>query len=459
MATIKTKKISQLGVKTDITPAAKLPIIDTDNNGVTDNFVMDVSRLTELAKGDKGDTGLQGPVGPVSTVPGPQGPAGPANSLSIGTVQSGPTAQATITGSAPSQQLSLVLPKGDKGDKGEIGPPGPAGSGSGDMIISTYDPAGGARQVAFADQLGSGDHGALTGLSDDDHMQYALADGSRGNFAPVLHNHQVTDINASGRTTSNFLRGDGTWQLPVDTTYAEITTAEIDAGTASTLRTITARRVQYIKDWVTTAIATMKAALTKADVGLANVDNTSDANKPVSTATQSAIDAVIANGVDGFHAALTPTANKIPVLDGNAKMPLTTIPGYAFKARRTTNLSSPSNNSMDIVFDGKLYDFGNWYSTSTGLATAPVNGVYHFEASAFVENVTTSRAFFFSRGSALSPQERGMDPDSANIRRAKGTWEIYMTAGQTFGVNLYTNYSNQLNNVDTWLTGHLVIAG
>lgn len=35
-----------------------------------------------------------------------------------------------------------------------------------------------------------------------------------------------------------------------------------------------------------------KFADTKADVGLGNVDNTSDANKPVSTATQAAIDAI-----------------------------------------------------------------------------------------------------------------------------------------------------------------------
>lgn len=35
-----------------------------------------------------------------------------------------------------------------------------------------------------------------------------------------------------------------------NTTYSEITTAEIDAGTASTLRTITARRVKYIMDKV-----------------------------------------------------------------------------------------------------------------------------------------------------------------------------------------------------------------
>lgn len=38
------------------------------------------------------------------------GVAGPPNSLAVGTVTSGPTAAATITGSAPTQTLNLVLP-------------------------------------------------------------------------------------------------------------------------------------------------------------------------------------------------------------------------------------------------------------------------------------------------------------------------------------------------------------
>ena len=64
-----------------------------------------------------------------------QGLPGPPNTLTIGSVTSGPTASATVTGSAPSQVLSLVLPKGDtgatgsqglKGDTGSQGPSGPA---------------------------------------------------------------------------------------------------------------------------------------------------------------------------------------------------------------------------------------------------------------------------------------------------------------------------------------------
>ena len=49
---------------------------------------------------------------------GPQGPTGPANTLSIGSVTSGETPSATLTGTAPTQTLNLVLPKGDQGEAG-----------------------------------------------------------------------------------------------------------------------------------------------------------------------------------------------------------------------------------------------------------------------------------------------------------------------------------------------------
>lgn len=70
-------------------------------------------------------------------IPGPQGVqgiAGPANTLSIGTVSDGDTADATITGDAPNQTLSLVLPRGatgatgPQGETGATGPAGPANS-------------------------------------------------------------------------------------------------------------------------------------------------------------------------------------------------------------------------------------------------------------------------------------------------------------------------------------------
>lgn len=73
-----------------------------------------------LEKGDKGDKGDTGETGAT-------GATGPANTLTIGTVESGAVAGATITGDAPDQTLSLVLPKGDKGDKGDTGATGATG--------------------------------------------------------------------------------------------------------------------------------------------------------------------------------------------------------------------------------------------------------------------------------------------------------------------------------------------
>jgi hypothetical protein len=59
--------------------------------------------------------------------PGPQGELGPANTLTIGTVDRGVTASATITGMAPQQVLNLVLPQGDRGIQGIQGPKGDQG--------------------------------------------------------------------------------------------------------------------------------------------------------------------------------------------------------------------------------------------------------------------------------------------------------------------------------------------
>lgn len=70
--------------------------------------------------GPEGEQGIQG----IQGVQGIQGDPGPANTLSIGSVNTGSagsSASATITGTSPSQTLSLTIPRGDKG---EIGPQG-----------------------------------------------------------------------------------------------------------------------------------------------------------------------------------------------------------------------------------------------------------------------------------------------------------------------------------------------
>lgn len=75
--------------------------------------------------------GTQGPAGPQG-VAGPPGALGPANTLTIGTVTTGNTgdpADATLTGTAPSQVLNLTIPRGLAGAPGPQGEPGVDGAG------------------------------------------------------------------------------------------------------------------------------------------------------------------------------------------------------------------------------------------------------------------------------------------------------------------------------------------
>ena len=72
--------------------------------------------------------------GPQSTTPGP------APSIKIGTVTSGGTASATITGTSPDLTLGLVLPKGEPGGKGDPGAPGALANASSYVIVGPGRP-------------------------------------------------------------------------------------------------------------------------------------------------------------------------------------------------------------------------------------------------------------------------------------------------------------------------------
>lgn len=73
----------------------------------------------------------------IPVIKGEKGENGPSNVLTIGSVTSGDTASAIITGESPNQVLNLVLPKGDKGDtgaQGEDGIPGTSGQDGADGV-------------------------------------------------------------------------------------------------------------------------------------------------------------------------------------------------------------------------------------------------------------------------------------------------------------------------------------
>lgn len=113
-------------------------------------------------QGEQGIKGDQGDIGPE----GPQGSTGPSGlDITWRGTYAGATAYVlndaveyegssyiatqSTTGNLPTNATFWNL----MAEKGETGATGPAGSGSGDMLASTYDPANGAKQVAFNDEL------------------------------------------------------------------------------------------------------------------------------------------------------------------------------------------------------------------------------------------------------------------------------------------------------------------
>ncbi|HET8686448.1 MAG TPA: hypothetical protein VFM18_07260 [Methanosarcina sp.] len=79
----------------------------------------------------------------------------------------------------------------------------------------------------------------------------------------------------------------------------------------------------------------------KSDVGLGNVDNTSDLNKPISTLTQAALDQKVSLGLLG-------ALNGVATLDATGDVPLTQIPPSIQGSIRYQGLWNASTNSPTI---------------------------------------------------------------------------------------------------------------
>lgn len=213
-----------------------------------------------LPKGDKGDTGEKGEKGDT-------GSTGPANTLSIGAVESGSTAAATITGTAPEQTLNLTLPKGDKGDTGSKGDTGNDGfsptvttSKTGKVTTITITDANGPHTATIndgADGQGSGD--MLKSTYDTD------GNGIVDN-AEKVNNHTVAaDVPANAVFT--------------DTTYTAGTNVQISSGNviSATDTTYTAgTNVQISNSNVISATDTTYTAGANVSISAQNVISATD---------------------------------------------------------------------------------------------------------------------------------------------------------------------------------------
>ncbi|MCO6149052.1 hypothetical protein [Flavobacterium sp. NRK1] len=109
--------------------------------------------------------------------------------------------------------------------------------------------------------------------------------------------------------------------------------------------------------------------LTKSDVGLSNVDNTSDLSKPVSTATQAVLDAKQATLVSGTN---------IKSINGNSligsgNLVIDSRPYKVYTALITqSGTSAPTVTILENTLSGPI----SWVYTSTGLYTGTLNAAF-----------------------------------------------------------------------------------
>lgn len=146
------------------------------------------------------------------------------------------------------------------------------------------------------------DHGALTGLADDDHLQYHT--DARGDAR--YYTKTQMDTSLSGKANTNDSRFSDQ-RVPTD---GSVTTAKLVNGSVTEAKLDSAAQAKLNSVGAVSSVAgrTGAVTLTKTDVGLANVDNTSDVNKPMSTATKTYVDSAVAAS-HGGQTATAKTAN------------------------------------------------------------------------------------------------------------------------------------------------------
>lgn len=119
--------------------------------------------------------------------------------------------------------------------------------------------------------------------------------------------------------------------------------------------------------------------LTKADVGLGNVDNTSDANKPISTATQTALNGKQATITGGASTITTSnlTANRVLVSNSRGKVATTviTVTELSYLDDATSNIQAQLNKKQ-----AKITASGLIKGNGSGGVTAAVAGTDYMSA-------------------------------------------------------------------------------
>lgn len=111
--------------------------------------------------------------------------------------------------------------------------------------------------------------------------------------AATSHTHGLSGLTATGtKDATTFLRGDNTWAVPPGSGggggLSSVSSADITDASTVGRQVLTAASTTAAREAIGAGTSNVTS---KADLGLGSVDNTADAAKPISTATQTALNA------------------------------------------------------------------------------------------------------------------------------------------------------------------------
>ncbi len=239
---------------------------------------------------------------------------------------------------------------------------------AGVILVEVDDAAAGAVLIPIGvpGPAGTTDHGALTGLGDDDHPQYHT--DARGDARYSLTGHTHAGVYDPAGTAATL---DAAHVAALDPHPQYQTQAEGDArydavGAAAAAQATAVQRANHTGTQAAGTITGLAAVATsgaKADVGLGNVDNTSDASKPVSTAQAAAIALMVPLTQKG-------AANGVAPLGADSKIASTYLPSYVDDVTEAADLAAIQLLTGEA---GKIY------------VAADTGKTYRWSGSAYVE--------------------------------------------------------------------------